>query len=147
MTFLTDSGFHKDDALFPCSTWLFGGWKIGKKDRNPISPMSTKHAVTNAFLIASQNSAIKYTPHAAKHTIAAERDAKQLTNAQRKAWSENMGHESERITRTHYGKFSNDQRAEIFKGISENYPGNQTDLSDKEKVALVDEILARLRIE
>lgn len=38
---------------------------------------------------------IKFTPDSAKHCIGAERDERPLTHLERKAWSENMGHEND----------------------------------------------------
>lgn len=104
-------GFGDKDALFPSNDRLTGVKDPRELDRPPISPMSTKHAVTEAFAKASRDCAIKFMPHSAKHTIAAERDLRHLTQEQRKAWSENMGHENEQITQAHYGKLSDDRRA------------------------------------
>jgi len=141
---LLAKGFCEDDALFPSFACLKSHNKFGNDDRAPFPPMSTKHAVTKAFLVASRNSPTNFTPHAAKHTIAAERDAQHLTHKQRKAWSENLGHENERITQLYYGKFSDDQRAEVIEGIKENGADNHLIILDTEKLAIMDEVIARL---
>ena len=84
---MADLGCRSDDALFPSSTWMNAPRAISALDRAPISPMETKHAITEAFRIASETTLLHYTPHAAKHTIAALRDDLSLTHLQRKAWS------------------------------------------------------------
>jgi len=47
-------------------------------NRDPIAPMASKYAVSKAFALACCNQAVTYTPHAAKHTIAAERNNRPL---------------------------------------------------------------------
>ncbi|MGB5560378.1 MAG: hypothetical protein WBN04_20485 [Paracoccaceae bacterium] len=73
------------------------------------------------------------------------RDEEHLTHAQRRALSENMGHGSERITETHYAKFSDAQRAEVLESITKGNVAPAVSLSDEEKVALVDGVIERLR--
>ncbi|MEY8144553.1 tyrosine-type recombinase/integrase [Falsihalocynthiibacter sp. CO-5D18] len=141
---LTEKGFRQQDPLFPSSTWLGDPQKVQKVGRAPIPVMSTKHAASDAFLRASQTSGIKYTPHDSKHAISGARDAKHLTHKQRKAWSENMGHEHERITETHYARFSDVQRAEVLESIEENKPGNTLELSKDEQM-LIEGLLTRFR--
>lgn len=99
-------GYRDDDALFPSAENLFVHGLKAAPDRKLIPVMRTKHAVSEAFAIVCQNRCNYYSPHSAKHTIGSLRDEKHLTHAQRRDWSENMGHESERITETHYAKFS-----------------------------------------
>ena len=48
---------------------------------------------------------------------AAERDKRPLTKHQRRVWSANMGHETEQITETHYGKLSNEECIEVMRNI------------------------------
>ncbi|WP_295536582.1 hypothetical protein [uncultured Thioclava sp.] len=47
-------------------------------NRDPIAPMASKHSVSEAFALACCNQAVTYTPHSAKHTIAAERNNRPL---------------------------------------------------------------------
>ncbi len=113
--------------------------------RKPVPVMSTKHAVTEAFALACRDQAVKFTPHSAKDCISAERDKRPLTQLQRKAWSENMGHENEQITERHYGKLTNEQRFEVLEQISANPRLDVVQLSDDEKIALVDGLLDFIR--
>lgn len=134
-------GYRDDDALFPSADNLLIHGLTAVLDRKPIPVMLTKHAVAEAFAIACRNGPCAYTPHSAKHTIGSLRDEKHLTHAQRRAWSENMGHESERITETHYAKFSDVQRAETLASIAKGTLPLATSLSDAQKVALMDRLL------
>ncbi|MEM6899233.1 MAG: hypothetical protein AAF583_05625 [Pseudomonadota bacterium] len=98
---LADLGATSEDTLFPSGDWLFGSWRARARAQRPVPPMTSTHAVSEAFKLASRMGEARYTPHAAKHTIAALRGTLSLTEAQRKAWSQNMGHETEQITETH----------------------------------------------
>ena len=118
---------------------------LWEQNREPIPVMSTKHSVTEAFAfaVACRDSDIK-SPHAAKHSIAAERDARPLPQLERKAWSENMGHENEQIIERHYGKLPDDRRIEVLENIGANNSTDFLGLSDEAKVALFDGILGML---
>ena len=144
MTTLEEIGFCEDDALFPHADWLAALWKL-KAQRSYLVPvMETKHAVSAAFALASKDRSTKYSPHSAKHTIGAMRDEKRMTHEQRRAWSENMGHESERITETHYAKFSDERRFEVLESIAENEEVFERELTDEEKVQFFNEMFMRL---
>lgn len=136
---LQSFGFTGDDGLFPDLKLLKHRPAFGL--HKPVPVMTTQHVVTQAFAIASRNIDIKYTPHAAKHTIAAERDMRPLTQLERKAWSVNMGHENEQITERHYGKLTDDLRFEVLENVGKNDPTKNVSLSDEDKIALVDGIL------
>lgn len=116
---LGDLGFGADDALFPRAEWLQVRGKLLTRGNRPVPVMGTKHAVTEAFAVASKHSPNKYSPHSAKHTIGALRDERRMTHEQRRAWSENMGHESERITETYYGKLSDERRCDLIESIGD----------------------------
>lgn len=142
---VTKAGLKDDDALFPRLTTLKTKKDIEDPNREPIEPMTTKDAVTKAFALACRDAEVKYNPHSVKDTIAAERDRRPLTQLQRKAWSENMGHDSEKITETHYGKLSEEERSALFEEIvhSENSSENTSVfMSDEDKIALVNGVLA-----
>jgi integrase len=140
---LESFGFMADDSLFPDLKFL--KHRLAFMLHKPVPVMTTQYVVTQAFAIASRNSDIKYTPHAAKHTIGAERDLRPLTQLERKAWSVNMGHESEQITERHYGKLTDDLRFEVLENVGKNDPTKNLSLSDEDKIALVDGILRTLK--
>ncbi|UYV38685.1 site-specific integrase [Rhodobacteraceae bacterium D3-12] len=138
-------GFCEDDALFPSSDWLEAPRKLMNRGEQPVPVMATKHAVSASFAVASKHCSTKYSPHSAKHTIGALRDQKRMTHEQRRAWSENMGHESERTTEIHYAKFSDEQRLEVLESIGNGEEEHASDLSDEEKVAMFNKFLALCR--
>ncbi len=143
LTEMTDRGLSGKDALFPGKTNLELPWKLTPVDRGVIEPMTTAHAVSQAFSTACQGREVRYTPHSAKHTIAAERDRRPLTHEERKAWSENMGHETEKITEAHYGKLPTERRMELIHHACSKGRGLRQ-LTGDEKIALVDEIASQL---
>jgi len=91
-------------------------------------------------------SEVKYNPHSVKDTLAVERDRRPLTERQRRAWSLNMGHASEKITQTHYGTIGDDERTALFEVISEAKVVATRALSDEEMIALVDAVQAALEV-
>lgn len=137
-------GYRDEDALFPNTKDLFSQGLTLYPGRKPIPVMRSTHAVSTAFKIACRNGPQSYSPHSSKHTIGSLRDEKHLTHAQRRAWSENMGHEKESITETHYAKFSDAERAEVLESITQDNPAQVLCLSDAQKIELVDGVLARL---
>ena len=135
-------GFDLDDALFPENRSLLDLPDRNSGTRLPIPVMRSTHAVRQAFKNACAGHHTAYSPHSAKHTIAAERDNRQLTREERKAWSENMGHESERITEAHYGKLSDERRFEVLENIADGPArGPYVEMSDRVKIQLVDAVL------
>jgi integrase len=137
-------GFSKEDALFPDTKYL--KHRFGSIGRNaaPVPVMSTTHAVTDAFTIACRNSRTKYTPHAAKHSIGAQRDIRSLTHEERKAWSLNMGHENEQTTDRHYGTMSDERRFEVLESMGKKKTIDPKNLSESEKAKMFDSICEAL---
>ncbi|WP_417255069.1 tyrosine-type recombinase/integrase [Celeribacter sp.] len=133
------------DALFPSEAILTNGEHVDHSQREPIIPTGTKHVVTEAFKVACRNSDVKYTPHSARHTLAAERDARPLTHEQRKAWSEAMGHEKEQTTDVHYGRLTDERRTELFRQIFEGKSATITELSDEAKIKIIDSVLEEIK--
>jgi integrase len=140
-------GLRGEDALFPRLPDLKRRSYLQETERAPIEPMASKDAVAKAFALACRDTEVKYSPHSVKDTLAAERDRRPLTQQQRKAWSENMGHESEKITETHYGKLSEAERFDLFEeivqGKGEVGPAPRK-MTDAQKLALMNEVLAKV---
>jgi integrase len=137
-------GCHDGDALFPSEMWLGSPRSISVAGRELIEPMATPHAVAEAFRIACRAVEQKYSPHSAKHTLAAERDRRPLTSIQRKAWSDALGHENEATTERHYGKLSDERRCELFEEMGEDVPRKMIAIANEDKIALMDELLEKL---
>ncbi|MFW2590208.1 tyrosine-type recombinase/integrase [Sagittula sp. SSi028] len=128
-------GLRGDDALFPPHGELV---RIGRGGA-AIPPMKTASAVDTVFKEAWKHSAETYTPHSARHTLARLGDSLCLTPEKRKAWSQNLGHETETITEQHYGKMSPAEQAEVFEGFD-----NETSFSVDEMQLALDYLSRRL---
>ncbi|MEL0436627.1 tyrosine-type recombinase/integrase [Phycobacter sp. K97] len=140
-------GLREEDALFPSLPELKRGSSLRDPVRAPIEPMASKDAVAKAFALACRDREAKYNPHSVKDTLAAERDRRPLTQQQRKAWSENMGHESEKVTEIHYGKLPEAERFALFEEIANgkgDVGSTPRKMTDAQKIALLDELLAKV---
>ena len=73
---LISRGFLDEDPLFPNATDLSAKEIVNSTRTIPFSRMTTIQAVTKAFASARGKGGPKYTPHSAKDTLAAERDAR-----------------------------------------------------------------------
>lgn len=144
-------GGRPEDALFPAAEWLGMPLAIGREGRQTIPVMTSDHAIGQAFRTASKTVAANYTPHSAKHSIGALRDQLPLTHEQRKAWSQNMGHEKMEITDQHYAQISDERCAELFEDFSsERSQGEALGISDADLEKLyaaknaLDEVFVRI---
>jgi integrase len=116
---LASMGFSPDDALFPGAQHMQRPQtELSAKDRRSIAPMRSNAAATHAFATASKQSANDYSPHSARHCLAALGEKLCRTPAARKAWSLNLGHATEVITRVHYAKLTNEQRDKVFEDFN-----------------------------
>jgi integrase len=131
-------GFRGDDALFPDAKHLKHRIVVSGRAAAPVPTMTTPHAVTAAFNVACREGDISYTPHAAKHTIGAERDIRALTHEERKAWSLNMGHDSEHTTEQHYGTMSDDRRFKVLESIGSKKTIDLRNMSEANKAKAFD---------
>lgn len=130
---LRSIGARPEDALFPQAQHLAAPAHQLVANRPPVPPMKTQAAVTEAFRQASLQSNHEYSPHSARHCLAALGEQICRTSEQKKAWSLNLGHSSEQITRTHYAKVSEVRKSEIFEGFSE-----KSFWTDEEKDLMLD---------
>lgn len=106
-------GFRPDDALFPHMNDLRTLTEQEIREHPSIKPLKGSSAVTKAFLTASTLLDADFTPHSAKHTLAALLDQICRTEIKRKVFSENLGHSHERIT-SMYGKPTDELRKDTF---------------------------------
>ncbi|UWR11984.1 tyrosine-type recombinase/integrase [Sulfitobacter mediterraneus] len=138
-------GFGGMDALFPSDKAL----SMAKTGRiaglSPILPMKSTHAVTQAFRNAFLGTEFEYTPHSAKHTIAAERDQRKLTQRQRGDWSQNMGHDKPDITERYYGKASESEVQQTFEKLREPRPDFTNETTDEEVLEMISMLIERLK--
>jgi integrase/Zn ribbon nucleic-acid-binding protein len=112
ITEVRDLGLFGDDALFP-DIRMIGGRDLASSSRESIAPMRTAGAV-DAIFAKARKGRRHYTPHSARHALAALGDKLCRTPEERKAWSLNLGHASEAVTWSHYGKVDDTRKAIIF---------------------------------
>ena len=118
-------GLQRDDALFPDVASLANA---SLHPRPIIEPMKTSGAVTAVFKLASRGQSTAYSPHAARHCLVHLGDQLCRTAEERKSWSLNMGHSSEAITWTHYGKVTDSRKFQIFENFEEDEPSTSEEL-------------------
>lgn len=123
---IEELGLGPDDALFPGLRALS---QARTPNREPIPPMASAAAVTEAFRLASSDAARRYSPHAARHTLVHLGDQICRTSEERKAWSLNLGHSSEAVTWTHYGKVNDERKDAIFEAFEDNAPTTSDEIS------------------
>lgn len=144
---LRSFGFSDDDALFSNDKHL--KYRPSASTLKSVPVMTTQYAITRAFAIAILNSKIRYTPHAVKHSIGAERDMRPLTQLERKAWSEDMGHESEQTTERHYGRLPDEKRFEVLENVGKKDARSKTmdisSLSENDQTAILESIFNLLK--
>lgn len=118
-------GLGPEDALFPELSDLD---KASGSERAPFAPMKSANAVTEAFALACRNSHVAYSPHSVRHTLAQLGDRVCRTSEERKAWSLNLGHSSEEVTWTYYGKVTDARRDEIFEIFEQSQPASSVEM-------------------
>jgi integrase len=105
-------GFEEEDALFPDEKHLVKRQLASSTDNIPA--MSSTHAVSAAFKTASEPLRTQFSPHSAKHCIGNLIMKICKSPEALKAWSMNMGHESEDVTARYYKRIPDDRVFEIF---------------------------------
>ncbi|MFC3644594.1 tyrosine-type recombinase/integrase [Aquibium oceanicum] len=126
---LLELGCTAEDALFPSDHYLANTKSIKRSPRAAIEPWDTDAGVRRAFRRICEAADIAYhSPHSAKHYLGSIRNDFCKTSEQRRAWSQNLGHENEITTETRYQKVSDDRQGEIFNGFWQDSPMPVEDL-------------------
>lgn len=111
-------GFSGEDAMFPEERFL--AVRGASVQGRSVPVMASTHAISQAFEVASKPLEKQITPHAAKHCIGCLSLEVCKTPDEHKAWSMNMGHESEEVTDQYkkkprsYKNLSEERVVEIF---------------------------------
>ncbi|SLN34747.1 site-specific tyrosine recombinase XerS [Aquimixticola soesokkakensis] len=123
-------GLRDDDVLFPDAKVLASAARWPLEGRETLTPMRTASAVDAVFARAGEGIGTRYLPHSARDTLADLGSKLCRTTEQHKAWSLNLGHSSEEITRRHYAKVGDARKAEIFEDfeVVELYLDEEKDL-------------------
>ena len=127
--------FGPEDALFPAT-------RMGRKDDNSFAaiglsrePWQTAEPIRQVFRDAFAQAGLPYAnPHSFRKTLVRLGQRLCQTPEQWKAWSQNLGHESETTTFVGYGHVPSDRQGEILRGLGERGEagtGDETDLRNK----------------
>ncbi len=123
--FLDWVAYLKQELLFADNNPLFPKTALGHDKNDCFIPvgLSREHWANASPVRAIFKSAFKtvvlpeFTPHSFRHMIVAEMYARNLSVAQFKAWSQNLGHEGAMTTLTSYGKLSLHEQARLVRDI------------------------------
>ena len=121
---LIKEGFKCDDSLFPDVRYLSKKKRCGET----IPPQRTAAAVNRAFKLASREIEKSYSPHSARHCLAALGGELCNSAKERKAWSLNLGHESTETTEKYYGKMTDKTRLQLLSSF-----GDRSEISNDKK--------------
>ena len=133
-------GYEGRDALFPHASDL----KRQRHQREPVPVLNTNGPVNRAFKIASQGIGKSFSPHSARHFIKALGDRACSSPEERKAWSQNMGHENEAITEMHYAKMTTESRMQILADVGCHHSMSQTAEWDSDKELMLQYLFGEL---
>jgi integrase/recombinase XerD len=103
----TDQLFGNDDPLFPKTKMAQDENDCFKADGLSQDFWANATPVRDIFKAAFQAAGLPcYSPHTFRHMIVSEMYRRELSVAEFKAWSQNLGHESAMTTLNSYGKLS-----------------------------------------
>ncbi|AVX04943.1 hypothetical protein MXMO3_02430 [Maritalea myrionectae] len=115
---LREQGFEDEDALFPPNADLRNVASLKIEGRPPISTWKSSGSVAMAFKSACQFANVPaYTPHSVRHFLTELGREIASQEGPRKAWSQNLGHETVVITEKYYAKMTADHRQRIFEDM------------------------------
>ena len=115
--------YLKQELLFADHDPLFPQTERGHDENNCFTPvgLSRKHWASASPVRAIFKAAFAavnlpaFTPHSFRHMIVSEMYARNLSVAECKAWSQNLGHEGAMTTLTSYGKLSLHEQGELVR--------------------------------
>ncbi len=93
--------------------------RIAEADRELIKPWAGDSSVRRAFLKSCKAASLpRFNPHSVRHFLVHLAHQFCRTERDHAAWSHNLGHENLRITRNHYAKITDQERDEVFGGLT-----------------------------
>ncbi len=136
--------FGPDDPLFPAT-------ELGLDEANGFRPVgltrsfwTSAEPIRRIFRQAFTAAGLPYhNPHSFRHSLARLRYELKLTPEAWKAWSQNLGHDSDATTLNAYGEVPTHRQAELLADLRHGQPRAAADLSDDEIVRRAAEIWAR----
>lgn len=118
-TLIGELGFGPDDPLFPAT-------QIGQREDKAFAALglsracwTTAEPIRRIFRAAFTAAGLPYTnPHSFRKTLARLGEKRSRTPEDWKAWSQNLGHESEATTFVGYGQVPLERQAELMRGMA-----------------------------
>lgn len=141
--FLTrELGFGPDDPLFPSTRVGRGADKGFVAQGLSREPWRTAAPICEIFRTAFAAAGLPYAkPHSFRDTLARLGQRLCRTPEEWKAWSQNLGHESEATTFVGYGEVPHHRQAEIMRGFADP----TAEAPEQEDLALIEAALKRLK--
>lgn len=148
--YLESKGFESNDPIFPATLNSFGDAKNGySKEDVGKGFWADAGAARKIFEKRCKHVNLHYShPHSFRHLVVNILSKRRLTEEEKRAISMNLGHSNVGTTfgSYGYGGMSNEDAVKIVQKMKdfESGPGDRLVLSDKEKIALVDEVINKL---
>lgn len=118
-------GFGPDDPLFPATRIGHGEDRGFVADGLSREPWRTAEPIRQIFRAAFAAAGLPYAnPHSFHDTLARLGERLCRTPEEWKAWSQNLGHESEATTFVGYGHVPTHRQAKIMRGLGRPRPEN-----------------------
>jgi integrase len=112
-------GFGPDDPLFPATQVGRGGDRGFQALGLSREPWRTAEPIRHIFRAAFERAGLPYAkPHSFRDTLARLGERMCRTPEEWKAWSQNLGHESEATTFVGYGHVPHHRQAEIMRALA-----------------------------
>ena len=144
--------FKPDDPIFPATKVENGVENLSYYNTGQVEPIFWKSSTSPSKIIENRfkEAGIKhYKPHAIRHLFIKRLSKLPLTEEQKKAISQSLGHEDVRTTFSSYGygKISEDKQAEIIKNIDfeGTYQGVKQSLSQEDIGRIAKEVAKELK--
>jgi len=130
--------FKPDNPIFPATKIENGTENISFYNTGQVEPIFWKSSTAPSKIIEKrfeQAGVRHYKPHSIRHSLIKRVSKLHLTEEQRKAFSQSLGHEDTRTTfGSHgYGKIDEDKQIEIIKNIDFDGQNKETKLSLNEE--------------
>ncbi len=143
-----EKGFKLSDPIFPATKIDNGNDNLGYYNTEKVEPIFWKNTGSprKIFEKRSRQAEIKYyKPHSFRDLLVKEISKLPLTEEQKKAFSQNLGHEDVGTTFGNYGygKISEDRQIEIIKGINFDNNGGE-EIAEKTHSNLSDNDIERI---
>lgn len=113
-----EKGWGADKPAFPATARVGNDWRAPSSVID-TTPWKTSGPVRKIFRNAFERIGLPYfNPHSVRHTIAHMGETRCRNDAERKAWSQNMGHEHVKTTLDAYAPMDRTRQLEVMRNMS-----------------------------